>query len=178
LIIALGTKNPAKVEGVRLAFAKYFRDTTIRTIDSSSVTRAQPIGLDQMTEGALSRAKFALSKLGGDFGVGVEAGIFQIGGTYFDHQQAAIIDASGKTSLGHSAGYPLPTRAVEAMISAGKELERYAESLSGVDEIGDKGGLVHHLTKGVMTRADLTEQCVLMALIPWLHKDVYGLETP
>ena len=125
-------------------------------------------------EGAALRAKFALSKLGGDLGVGVEGGIFQISHTYFDHQQAAIVDASGKLSLGHSAGYPLPTKAVETMIKAGKELERYAESLSGISEIGDKGGLVHHLTKGVMTRTDLTEQCVMMALIPWLHKDVYG----
>ncbi len=174
MIIAAGTENPAKVEGIRLAFSKYYPKPTIRTIDSASVTRAQPLGLDQMTQGAISRAKFALSKLGGDFGVGVEAGIFKMGDTYFDHQQAAIVDASGKLSLGHSAGYPLPARAVEAMIKTGKELERYAESLSGIKEIGDKGGLVHHLTKGVMTRTDLTEQCVMMALIPWLHKDVYG----
>lgn len=172
--VALGTKNPAKVEGVRLAFKKYFPSTTINTIDSSSVTRAQPLGLDQMTEGAISRAKFALSKLGGDFGVGVEAGIFKIGDTYFDHQQAAIIDPSGKLSLGHSAGFPLPAKAVEAMIRAGRELERYAEELSGIQDVGDKGGLVHHLTKGVMTRTDLTEQCVMMALIPWLHRGVYG----
>jgi inosine/xanthosine triphosphatase len=174
LIIAVGTKNPAKLEGVRLAFTKYFPQATIKAVDSSSVTRSQPLGLEQMSEGAISRARFALSRLGGDFGVGVEAGIFRMGGAYFDHQQAAIVDASGKLSLGHSAGYPLPTKAVEAMIKAGKELERYAESLSGVDEIGDKGGLVHHLTKGAITRTDLTEQCVVMALIPWLHKDVYG----
>ena len=175
MIIAVGTKNPAKVEGIRIAFTRYFPDVTIKTVDSGSVTTAQPFGLDQMTQGAISRAKFALSKLGGDFGVGVEAGIFRMGDAYFDHQQAAIVDSSGKVSLGHSAGYPLPTKEVEALINTGRELERYAESLSGVSEIGDKGGLVHHLTKGVMTRTDLTEQCVLMALIPWLHKDAYGL---
>ena len=174
MIIAVGTKNPAKVEGVRLAFMKHYPKAEIKTIDSSSVTRVQPLGLDQMTEGAISRAKFAISKLGGEFGVGVEAGVFKIGDNYFDHQQAAIIDAAGKVSLGHSAGYPLPTQAVETMIKAGTELEHYAEELSGIREIGDKGGLIHHLTKGVMTRTDLTEQCVMMALIPWLHKDVYG----
>lgn len=174
MIIAAGTKNPAKVEGIRIAFTRYFPDAAVKTIDSASVTRAQPIGLDQMTQGAISRAKFALSKLGGDFGVGVEAGIFRMGDAYFDHQQAAIVDSSGKVSLGHSAGYPLPAKEVETLINTGRELERYAESLSGVSEIGDKGGLVHHLTKGAVTRTDLTEQCVLMALVPWLHKDVYG----
>ncbi len=175
MIIAAGTKNPAKVEGIKRAFIRYFPMSEIRTIDSAVVTKAQPFGLDQMTHGAVARAKFALSKLGGDLGVGVEAGIFMMGETYFDHQQAAIVDAAGKISLGHSAGYSLPRDAMEKMIKEGRELEQYAENLSGIGQVGDKGGLVHHLTKGTMTRTDLTEQCVIMALIPRLHKDIYGL---
>ncbi|HZW85347.1 MAG TPA: inosine/xanthosine triphosphatase, partial [Nitrososphaerales archaeon] len=115
-----------------------------------------------------------LSVAGGDFGVGVEAGIFTIGEVYFDNQQAAIADPTGKVSLGHSAGYMLPREAMEKLFAEGKELERWAEALSGIDEVGDKGGLIRYLTKGKMTRTDLTEQCVLTALIPWLHKDVYG----
>lgn len=174
MIVAVGTKNPAKLEGVTRAFAKYFHELELRSVDPSSVARRQPIGLEQMTEGAVARAKFALSKLGGDLGVGVEAGIFIMSGSYFDHQQAAIVDSSGKVSLGHSAGFMLPRGAMERMMKEGKELEQFAEGLSGVSQIGDKGGLIHHLTDGRMTRADLTEQCVVTALIPWLHKDVYG----
>ncbi len=175
VIVAVGTRNPAKIEGIRRGFLRYFRDTEFRSVDSSSVARAQPLGLEQMVEGAVARAKFALSRVGGDYGVGVEAGIFKIGTFYFDHQQAAIVDPSGKVSLGHSAGYMLPKDAIDRMLKDGEELERWAERLSGVSEIGDKGGLVNHLTKGEMTRVDLTEQCVMMALSPWLHRDVYDL---
>jgi len=173
MIIAVGSKNPAKLEGVRRAFSGYFPQIEIRQVDSSSIARAQPLGLDQMVEGAIARAKFALSKAGGDYGVGVEAGIFRVGSVYFDHQQAAIADAIGKVSLGHSAGYMLPKGAVEKMLGEGKELEQLAEGLTGVLGVGDKGGLVHYLTKGKMTRADLTEQCVMMALAPWLHSHFY-----
>ncbi len=70
MIIAAGTKNPAKVEGIKRAFMRYFPKTEIRTIDSGAVTKAQPFGLDQMTHGAVARAKFALSKLGGELGGG------------------------------------------------------------------------------------------------------------
>ncbi len=175
MIIAVGTRNPAKVKGVRLAFAKYFTKVVLRPVDSSSVARLQPLGLGQMTEGAVARARFALSRVGGDLGVGVEAGIFKVGGAYFDHQQAALVDGSGRISLGHSAGYPLPREAIAKMIKEGRELEDFAKELSGIDGIGDKGGLIHYLTKGKMSRAELTEQCVIMALIPRLHKDVYGL---
>ncbi len=173
MIVAVGTKNPAKLEGVRNAFSRHFPDLELRPVDSSSVAKAQPRGLEEMTGGAITRAKFALSKVGGDFGVGVEAGIFAIGDVYFDHQQAAIVNPSGRVSLGHSAGYMLPRAAMEDMIKEGKELEQWAERLSGINQIGDKGGLIHFLTKGKMTRAELTEQCVLTALIPWLHRSVY-----
>ena len=175
MIVAAGTKNPAKLEGVRRAFSRYFPGVEVRPVDSASVARAQPLGLEQMVEGAVARARFALSKAGGDFGVGVEAGIFQVGELFFDHQQAAVADTTGKVSLGHSAGYMLPKGAMENLLKEGKELEQFAEVLSGISEIGDKGGLVHFLTRGQMTRADLTEQCVMMAFAPWLHRDVYNL---
>jgi inosine/xanthosine triphosphatase len=171
---AVGTKNPAKIEGIRRAFNRYFPDVELRPVDSSSVTKAQPKGLDEMTAGATARAKYALSTAGGNFGVGVEAGIFTIGEVYFDNQVAAIVDKTGKVSLGHSAGYMLPLEAMEKLLREGRELERWAEEVSGIFEVGDKGGLIQHLTKGKMTRTDLTEQCVVTALIPWLHRDVYG----
>ena len=174
MIIAAGTKNPAKLDGIRNAFSKYFAELELRPVDASSVAKAQPRGLEEMTAGATARAKFALKEAGGDFGVGVEAGIFTVGRTYFDNQVAAIADASGKVSLGHSAGYMLPAKEMEDMFREGKELERWAEALSGIPEVGDKGGLIQHLTKGKMTRTELTEQCVTTALIPWMHRDVYG----
>ena len=174
LTAAVGTKNPAKVEGIRQAFAKYYKIVEIRPVDSSSVAKAQPKGLAEMAAGAAARANYALSKAGGDFGVGVEAGIFTIGSVYFDNQVAAIVDKTGKVSLGHSAGYMLPHDAMEKLFRDGRELERWAEEVSGIKEVGDKGGLIHHLTKGKMTRTELTEQCVITALIPWLHRDIYG----
>jgi inosine/xanthosine triphosphatase len=174
LTVAVGTKNPAKVEGIKRAFAKYYSEVELRLVDASSVAKAQPKGLDEMTAGATVRAKYALSVAGGDFGVGVEAGIFTIGTVYFDNQVAAIVDSSGKVSLGHSAGYMLPREAMEKLFKDERELERWAEEVSGIKEVGDKGGLIHHLTKGRMTRTELTDQCVITALIPWLHRDVYG----
>ena len=175
VIVAVGTKNPAKLEGVRRGFAKYYPAVELRSVDSASVAKAQPKGLVEMTQGATARARFALSRAGGDFGVGVEAGIFTIEDVYFDNQVAAVVDPSGRVSLGHSAGYSLPREDMERLFKEGKELERWAEKVSGIDEVGDKGGLIHYLTKGKMSRADLTEQCVMTALIPRLHPGVYGL---
>jgi inosine/xanthosine triphosphatase len=173
MIVAVGTKNPAKIEGVRRGFSRYFHDLELRTVDTASTVRIQPLGLEQITEGAVIRGKFALANIGGDFGVGIEAGIFMMNGTYFDHQQAAVVDRSGRTTLGLSAGFPLPPAPIQKMIKEGRELEHYAVGLTGIGEIGDKGGLIHYLTNGQVSRTDLTEQCIITALIPWLHKEVY-----
>ncbi|MDG6982939.1 MAG: inosine/xanthosine triphosphatase [Nitrososphaerota archaeon] len=175
MIVAVGTRNPAKVEGIRRAFEKYFPKVELRSVDAAAVSKAQPRGLEEMASGATARAKFALSNAGGDFGVGVEAGIFEIGEVFFDNQVAAVADLSGRTSLGHSAGYSLPREDMEKLFREGSELERWAEKVSGISEVGDKGGLIHFLTRGEVSRADLTEQCVVTALIPWLHRGVYRL---
>jgi len=173
IVVAVGTRNPTKVSGIKLALSRYFQDPELRPVDSSSVARAQPFGLEEMTAGATARARFALSKAGGDFGIGVEAGIFTIGEVYFDNQVAAIVDGTGRVSLGHSAGYMLPRKDMEKLLRDGRELERWAEEISGITEVGDKGGIVQHLTMGRMSRTDLTEQCVVTAMIPWLHRDLY-----
>ena len=175
IVVAVGTKNPAKIDGVRRAFAKYYKEVEVRPVDSSKVSKAQPRGLDEMTAGAAARARYALSVAGGDFGVGVEAGIFTIGPVYFDNQVGAVADKEGKVTLGHSAGYMLPKEAMEKLLEEGRELERWAEEVSGINEVGDKGGVINFLTNGVMKRADLTEQCVVTALAPRFHRDIYGL---
>ena len=138
IIVTVGTKNPAKIDGVRRAFGRYYSDIDVRPVDSSSVAKAQPRGLEEMTAGATARARFALSKVGGDFGVGVEAGIFTIGSVYFDNQVAAIADTSGKESLGHSAGYSLPRKDIDRLFKDGRELERWAEEVSGIKEVGTR----------------------------------------
>jgi len=173
MIVAVGTKNPAKIEGIRRAFTRYYPEPELRTVDTATFVRPQPLGLEQIAESAVIRARHALSKAGGDFGVGVEAGIFTMSGSYFDHQQAAIVDRLGRASLGHSSGFMLPAAPVERILREGKELEHYAVELTGIKEIGDKGGLIHYLTNGQVSRADLTEQCVVTALAPWLHREVY-----
>jgi len=60
IVIATGTKNPAKIEGIRRAFARYYNVVEVRPVDSAKVAKAQPKGLDEMAAGAAARAKYAL----------------------------------------------------------------------------------------------------------------------
>jgi len=53
------------------------------------------------------------------------------------------------------------------------------EALTGIERIGHKMGAIGFLSRGLLDRAQLTEQAVLMALLPRLRPDLYqGDEFP
>lgn len=56
------------------------------------------------------------------------------------------------------------------------ELDRFAHELTGAKKVTEKEGVIYRLSKRKLSRVEMTEQCVSMALIPWLNKGVFGLE--
>jgi inosine/xanthosine triphosphatase len=176
--VAIGSTNPAKKKGVRLAFSRLFGDLQIKAVDTTSLVRAQPIGLDETVEGAQERAVFALESARPDFGVGVEAGLIELGkewpGRYLNLQVAAIVDSAGHLSFGCSSGFPIPMKFVEKLRKGSKELDRYTHELAGAKKVREEEGIVYHLSKRRLSRVEMTEQCVSMALIPWLNGKLYG----
>jgi inosine/xanthosine triphosphatase len=177
--VALGSTNPAKVKGARLAFSRAFGPIEMKAVDTTALVRSQPLTLDETVEGAEERAMFALETARPDFGVGVEAGLLALGKAWPEHflnvQVAAVVDKAGDLSFGSSSGFPLPSSLVAKMRKDGLELDRYAAGLTGKRRIREQEGIVYHLSKKLLSRVEMTEQCVSMAIIPWLNKKAYGL---
>ena len=175
-VVAVGSKNPAKILGTKKAFSRFFPDVEFREVDAASSVQAQPLTLDETIQGALARAKLALRlSAKADFGVGVEAGLVAFGDEHLNMQVAAIMDRRGRFTLGSSSGFMVPGLVVRQMQVGGVELDRLAKGLTAAEKVREEDGVVYHLTKGSVSRIDLTEQCVGMALVPWLNKDIYLL---
>jgi inosine/xanthosine triphosphatase len=176
VLVAVGSENPAKVEGVRKAF-KPIRGCRFVAVKASSVAKTQPLGLGETVGGATGRARFAQLEADSDYGVGVEAGVVRLApGHFVNLQVAAIVDSRGRTSLGCSSGFPLAPAFVSRLRREGLELDRYAHEMTGAKAIREEDGIVYHLTAKRYTRVEMTEQCVSMALVPWLNKRAYGLK--
>ncbi|MDA4135248.1 MAG: inosine/xanthosine triphosphatase [Thaumarchaeota archaeon] len=177
VVVAVGSTNAAKTVGVKRAFSTLFRDLELREVDASKLVRAQPMTLDETVEGAQERAIFSLESARSDFGVGVEAGLIGLGegwpGHHLNLQIAAIVDSSGRLSFGCSSGFPIPSRFVERLRKNYEELDRYAHELTGAKKVREEHGVVYGLTKGRLSRVEMTEQCVSMALVPWLNAKLY-----
>jgi len=59
-----------------------------------------------------------------------------------------------------------------------REAEEVMEEISGIREIGRKGGAVGYLTRDHVRRIDLCVQAVTSALIPRLSPQLYDINWP
>ncbi|MEL9909525.1 MAG: inosine/xanthosine triphosphatase [Desulfurococcus sp.] len=175
VIICIGTRNPAKIRGATNAFKRFFNVVEVKYINPSINLAPQPIGLENVIDGARRRALHAMDKIGDcSYGVGIEAGWILINGEYYDLEAAWIQRWDGVGSLGFSPAFKIPRLfAGKILDGSRKELEDVVNEYYGTENIGDKGGFIGVLTKNIITRSDLSYMATLMALIPFINEDLY-----
>ena len=183
MIVAVGSRNPVKVEAAELAFKRFFKEVHVVSADVRPSIPAQPIGLAQVVGGAVERAYKALEVVDeAVYGVGLEAGWIEYPSSitgYMNHQVCALIDRDHGVSLGVSMGFEFPAMAVEKILGGeAEEVEEAMESLTGIERIGEKMGAIGYLTRGSIRRVDLGIQAVVSALIPRLNPDLYPSKLP
>ena len=73
---------------------------------------------------------------------------------------------------GHGSGFAYPPSVIEA-VDSGQTVGEAMTQLTGIQDIGQKGGAIGHLTRDLLRRRSLTEQAVLMAFIPRIRQELY-----
>ncbi len=177
--IAVGTSNPAKIEGVVKAYEFFNIEVEVIPVKVESGVSRQPRSLEETVRGALIRAIRALEQVpDAEHGVGIESGLMHVPclNRIVDVTVAVIIDRDQKMSIGLSPAFELPPEVTRKLYGEDMELEEIAESLSGVEKIGEKGGFIAYLTDSRYSRSELVRQAVIMALVPRLCpiKQMYG----
>lgn len=174
--IAVGTTNPSKIKGIERAYRKLLgKEINIISVKVKSGVSAQPLSLEETMRGAINRARKAIERVrDADEGVGVEAGFFNILDKTFDVQIAAIIDRENNITYGLSPAFQIPPLFVDKILKEGIELEVVVDNYFGTKDIGIKGGFISILTKNKITREELTELAVAMALIPRIWHKLYS----
>jgi len=122
-----------------------------------------------------------MAKTPADLAVGIEAGLFKSPSTlsgYLALQWCVILDDRKRLTVGCSSGFELPPKVVERVLGGEGELSVVMERFSGVEGLGRKEGAIGSLSQGILKRVELTEQAVLMAMIPRLNKAQYFPRRP
>jgi inosine/xanthosine triphosphatase len=174
--VLIGSENPVKIEAAREVFSKYFGRVKVTGYGVISKVSAQPID-EEAFEGAKNRA-LELKKLTeernlrSDFLVGIEGGITKFYSKWFALGVGCVIDNQGRMGYGVSPYFELPESIVEQILS-GSELGELMEQISGRDNIRQKEGAIGFLSKGIMDRKNLYIHCLIVALVPFLNKELY-----
>lgn len=170
--VQVGTGNPIKVKAVRAAFEKVFSGELLEVtaVPVEPGVPCQPFG-EAVIRGATQRAKRSLGDA--DYGVGIEAGLVQSPGCDrpLNVQFCAIIDRSGRMTVGHGPGFELPEAVVEKL-RAGSTLGDEVSRAAGIPEINETIGAIGVLSGGRIDRLTITCEAVLMALIPRIDSHV------
>ena len=106
-----------------------------------------------------------------DYYVAIESGITNCLGKWEIVNVACIMNKEGYESFGTSAGFPVPEKYVDEIISTdlGKVMDRV---FNEEDLRSGKGGIAL-LTNNVVSRIDLTKEAFIMALTTFINGDIW-----
>lgn len=159
--IRVGSMNKNKIDAVR----EVFKDFEVTGIACGSGVRDQPMDLDEITTGAMNRARSIFGDC--EYSVGIEDGISRVPGTksgYMNFCACAIFDGQRIfLGLGPAFEYPLECtlRVVDEEITISEAFIPHTDK----PDIGYEEGIIGWLTKGRINRKDYTKQAVEMAKI-------------
>jgi inosine/xanthosine triphosphatase len=179
--LLIGSKNPIKVKSVKNVFRSYFLEEKLDIFSAGvpSEFSNQPVGLDEVINGAKNRAKNIIEKFSGnwDYSIGIEAGLVKIPSTisgFLDYQFCAIMNMDGNCSIGCGPGWEYPNSVVKSVLNNPEiEIGTIMGEISKNQNIKYEIGAIGHYSGGKITRTEITEQCIQMALIPFLNKFEY-----
>lgn len=165
LQIVVASRNPAKLNAVKSAFAEIFsQPLSIEGVDVESGVSEQPLSDSETLTGARTRVQNAIkARPEADYWVGLEAGIEG------KHTFAWMVICNGQlTGESRSASLPLPTSVLTG-IAEGKELGTVMDEQFGTHNIKQKGGAIALLTAGRLSRSAVYHQALILALTPFIN---------
>lgn len=173
--VLVASRNPVKVEATEEAFRQAFPETPLHAqgLAAPSGVRDQPMTDEETLLGARNRVQFIKAKQPqADFWVAIEGGVCPAGAG-MDAFGWMVIQRHQRESCARSATFQLPPAAVEAL-RAGEELGPLMDRLFDETDTKAKGGAVGLLSNSLVTRRALYVQPLLLALIPFLQKELYA----
>jgi len=131
----------------------------------------QPLSRLETQQGARNRVQNAINIIQGDFYVGLE------GGVEFENADLfcfgfAMVSNGEKTGVSQTATFMLPPKIGE-LIKQGFELGTADDMFFGRVDSKKTNGSVGLLTNDLVTRTQMFEYALVMALIPFVKPELY-----
>lgn len=173
-LVIVGSKNPVKIECTELGFHQALPYSfLVEGLNVSSGVTAQPVGDEETLEGATNRAVNSKAVFPeADFWVGIEGGVDHFNGEMVAFAWIVVLDKNNKMGKAKTASFILP-KAISELVDGGMELGDADDKIFQRENSKEESGAVGILTKGAIDRKEYYQQAVVLALIPFLHEELY-----
>lgn len=171
--VIIASKNPVKIEAVKIAFEKMFLQEKFEFIGESipSDVNAQPMSNEETLQGAMNRANNAQTKFPeADFWVGLEGGLEEIAEN-LGSIAWIVVKSKDKVGKARALTFLLPPKITE-LIKQGKEMSEAVNIVFGVNN-SQHNGAIGTLTNDIITRTTDYMETVVLALVPFKNPDLY-----
>lgn len=175
LKIGIGSKNPAKIEAVRLAFEAMKMEIEVVGLEVPSNVSEQPFSDEETIKGAINRAKavmLEMDKYQLDYGVGLEGGVVETEYGMFVCNWGAISSRDGTIGIGGGHRVELPKNIIE-LLNNGLELGDAIDRFIGKKDIKKHEGTIGILTSNHITRSNMFKDVVICSFARFLNVDLY-----
>ncbi|GEK33862.1 DUF84 family protein [Kurthia sibirica] len=164
MLVAIGTKNKAKIQAVKVACNRAELQETIDfvTYDVASLVSAQPFSDEETCLGAINRAQAALKKGNATIGIGLEGGVKWQGKQLYLCNWAALA-TKDQVFTAAGAQIPLPLDITQQLLM-GVELGPIMDAYAQQEDVRQHAGAIGIFTDGLIDRSEMFEHTVLMLL--------------
>jgi inosine/xanthosine triphosphatase len=172
--IVVASANPVKLQATLHGFQRMFpgEQFQLQTVAVPSGVDDQPGSDEETLRGATNRAANAAAALPeADYWAGIEGGVEERGSEMAGYAWI-VVCAQGLTGKGRTGTFFLPRRVAE-LVRQGLELGDADDVVFGRSNSKQENGAVGLLTGNVIDRAELYEQAIVLALIPFRNPELY-----
>jgi len=172
--VAVGSTNPVKINATKQAFEKVWPNKKWEVIglEISSGVSNQPMSDEEAIKGAKNRAKTAIKKLNADFGVGLEGGLQQFQGNWFDTGWIVILDKNGNKGIGSTIRMINSPKIIK-MVKNGVELGHVDDIVFKKKNSKHGDGHFGLMTKNALTRTSAYTDGVISALVRFINPELF-----
>ncbi len=176
--VIVGSRNPVKIEAVKLAFEKMFPNETFNVsgISISSGVSEQPMTNEETYNGALNRAKNCMAEIqDADFTVGLEGGLSPLFNEdiFILLTWSVVLSKDGMIGQASDGGYPLPQKFNKHIRDGKEEFYITSERYFKTNNTKQTTGTIGILTHGAIDRTAGFMNDTIKALIPHANKELY-----
>lgn len=150
--IAVGSKNPAKINAVKAAFLGDPYD--IVPVDAESGVSDQPMSDDETIKGAVNRAIQAAELGKADIGIGLEGGVHQTSYGLMLCNWGALAVKGMEPIIAGGARIPLPDEVARQLLM-GAELGPVMDEYAKKQNVRKNEGAVGIFTNGQINRSEM-----------------------